>query len=40
MFEFEFMEKIRTNIEMLEILKNCILTIKKGKVKHCIYLIV
>ena len=34
MFEFEVIEEIKSNIEMLEILKNCTLTIKNGKVKH------
>ena len=34
MFEFEVIEEIKPNTEMLEIIKNCTFTIKNGKVKH------
>ena len=33
MFEFEVIEEIKPNTEMLEIIKNCTFTIKNGKVK-------
>ncbi len=34
MFEFEVIEEIKPNTEILEIIKNCTFTIKNGKVKH------
>lgn len=34
MFEFEVIEEINPNTEMLEIIKNYTFTIKNGKVKH------
>lgn len=34
MFEFEVIEEIKSNIEMLEILKNCTLTILEYKVNE------
>lgn len=34
MFEFEVIEEIKPNTEILEIIKNCTFTIKNGRVKH------
>ena len=34
MFEFEVIEEIKPNTEMLKIIKNCTFTIKNGKAKH------
>lgn len=34
MFEFEVIQEIKPNTEILEIIKNCTFTTKNGKVKH------
>lgn len=34
MFEFEVIEEIKPNIEILEIIKQCTFSIKNGNVKH------
>ena len=34
MFEFKVIEEIKPNTEILEIIKECTLTIRNGKVKH------
>ena len=34
MFEFEIIEEIKTNTEILEIIKDCTFIVKNGKVKH------
>lgn len=34
MFEFEVIEEIKPNTEILEIIKQCTFSIKNGNVKH------
>ena len=34
MLEFKEIEEIKPNTEILEIIKNCVYTIKNGKIKH------
>ena len=34
MFEFEVIQEIKPNTEILEIIRNCTCTTKNGKVKH------
>ena len=34
MHEFEILQELEPNTELLEILKNCTFTTKNGKVKH------
>ena len=34
MFEFEVIQEIKPNTDILEIIKNCTFTTKNGKVKH------
>ena len=34
MLEFKEIEEIKPNIEILEIIKSCVYTIKNGKIKH------